>query len=165
MDKRSCADGNMDIYIYIYVHGWKHAVHAVFHWRCKHKLITWVHCSALSSSTQQVTQDSWQRHWFCVASRGDRSNANCSGFFFGFFFFFLVGGGGGWGGGGGMRLKCEQCIHQNIAMKVFCRLVCKLQQSGPSGRGIGYANLGLYGNQITIPDHPNSRYKLSGSEV
>ena len=30
MDKRSCADGNMDIYIYIYVHGWKHAVHAVF---------------------------------------------------------------------------------------------------------------------------------------
>ena len=58
---------------------------------------------------------------------------------------------------GVMRLKCEQCIHQNIAMKVSADS-CKLQQSG-------YPNLGLYGNQITIPDHPNSRYKLSGSEV
>ena len=69
-----------------------------------------------------------------------------------FFVLFLV-----------IGLKCEQCIHQNIAMKVSADS-CKLEQSG-SGRGIGYPNLGLYGNQITIPDYPNSRYKLSESEA
>ena len=91
----------METWTYIYICP-RMDIHSAcsVHWRCKHKLITWVRCSALSSSTQQVTQDSWQRHWFCVAGRGDRSNASCSGFFF---FFFLGGGGGG--GVGVMRLK------------------------------------------------------------
>ena len=108
-----------DIYIYMCVCPRMETRSACsVHWRCKHKLITWVRCSALSSSTQQVTQDSWQRHWFCVAGRGNRSNASYNVFLF--FVFLCV---CGWVVFWGYALEVRAMHPSKHCNEGFCRLV------------------------------------------